>query len=1171
MRLKITLLLLVLASATFAQTQKVNIKGFGEISATKKADNQYELDLNKYGNFIATGTLDPLAVKIETTIENLREFPGYKLYEKLDLQEIELNIGQNGLTIDASLDTKKNFGDLCKMLKIPNPQMGVSIAVSKTKFKLEGELDFEDDPIIINVVPDFSRFTLENLGVEATAEAGEGNAELSLGFAVQTRWKPTQWDPDIQSVTEFSYNLTTNELSAAASMTDTWSNPMLLSELLKPNSVEFSNVAAALDWPVGAPAPSGFGFTVGKAKFFDLEFGAFLAMTPTDKKIAIQAERNQITMNDFSRILRNGFGLKVPDLFPDNVYIKDVVILYSPTGGEVGEFEVQQGFILKGKANILDAATAQIHYFANLEEGFFMDYRIEADLKEALMKELRKVKPLEPVMDKVLSTFQLRKVHTHLEAGMDLDMSGSTAVAFDVFGKSHSFDMQATLKPKDIIDAIISKVKEQGKVMEIAGKIAGTVGDASQKAYGIASNAFNNARKELGTVARHTHGKEAAKSVGSLITNAVKNGDISWENKSKTKCDEECVPNLARNMARPMLEGNNDAVLSFYRDVYPELTLIEGSSPAETLNLRKDLIWDKWNKLTEKIDEDWKSIIYDKTYIRFYIKPSSATNGGKIYRRLIREQRTEHQKFRKFLFQKMMTDKSTLPSWVFYEASAGSGEFYKMNLDGSLGTKFASTDGWRTTWSEIEYYSANGQNLVLFYDQANGGVAEMYKVKDDGTLGGRIASTSSWLSTWSDIEHYRAGDKDMLLFYQQADGGMGAMYELKANGTLGKRVAMTKGWKGTWSDIEYYSAKGKDFMLFYEQANGGAAEMYSINSNGTLGGRVAATKGWRSTWSDIEYFQMGGKDLMLFYEKKSGTGEVYEITPNGGVGSRVMSFNNWDKSWNDIEPGNLNSIDQQISWLKNNWRSLSAKMSLSSLLFYENTSGTGVLHGVNSNGSLGAQITETDGWRKTWSEVEYYKAGGKDMILFYQQKDGGYAEMYTVGAYGSYGSRVAQTNGWKSTWTDIEYYRAGGKDLMLFYEQAGGGRAEMYRINADGTLGGRIATTSSWLSKWSDIEYYRAGDKDMMLFYQQADGGMGAMFELKENGTLGKRVAMTKGWRATWSDIEYYRANGKDLMLFYEQKTGTAEVYEISPNGGLGGRVMQMKGWRKTWSDIEAY
>jgi hypothetical protein len=134
MKLKLTIFLLVLVSVAFAQTQKVNIQGFGEISATKRADNKYDLDFNKYGKFIATGTIDPIALQIETTLEDLREFPGYKLYEKLDLQEIKITAGQEGLKIDAGLDTKKNFGDICKMLKISNPEMGVSIALSTTKF-----------------------------------------------------------------------------------------------------------------------------------------------------------------------------------------------------------------------------------------------------------------------------------------------------------------------------------------------------------------------------------------------------------------------------------------------------------------------------------------------------------------------------------------------------------------------------------------------------------------------------------------------------------------------------------------------------------------------------------------------------------------------------------------------------------------------------------------------------------------------------------------------------------------------------------------------------------------------------------------------------------------------------------------------------------------------------
>lgn len=1071
--------------------------------------------------------------------------------------------------MEARAGTDNNLGRLTRVMQIDAPFIIINSKIAKDGFAMAGTLSFEDDPIQVDISPDLgTRYTFEAITLESsfgiempgsgkdegTDSHTEGSAskkssafgvEPTIGIKTQIRLRPTKWDPDLKLVSNFNYNLVTQEISAAGSMVDIWKNPLGMDNLFDKDIVSFTNTAVSMGYIPGSPTPTSIGFNLDEAKFFHLTFGTAITVAPAKKSVAMKGHRDKMSMNDLTRILRDGFGLNLPDVFPDDINIKDVVILYSPNGGEIGEFKLEQGFALKGNAKLLGAAEAKIDFFANFNEGFYLDYKFDAGLKQALMNEIRKVKPLAPAMDKVLSTFQLRKVYTHLEAGMDLKMSGKTHVKFEVFGHAHEFKMQATLDPEAIIDAIIDKVMEQNKMMEIAGNVAGTVGGASKKAFGIASDAWNDASKFIGSASRHlTH--------------------------SKSECDNNCVPDLARKMYRPLLAGSNEAVLAFYRYIYPELTMIEGSNRAETMERRKKLIWNEWSKLADKIDRDWHKIIYDDTYISFYLKPSSASNGGEIYRRHVREQRDKHKKFRKLLYTKLMTDKSDLPSLLLYEGAAGYGEFYEMNVNGGLGTKVASTDGWRTTWSEIEYYNSGSKEMVLFYQQAGGGSAEMYQVKSDGTMGGRVASTSGWKSTWSDIEYYRAGGKDMMLFYEQAGGGSAEMYQIKSDGTLGSRVATTKEWKATWSDIEYYRAGDQDMMLFYEKSGGGSAEMYQIKSDGTLGSRVAATKGWRATWSDIEYYNMGGKDMIMFYEKSSGTAEVYSVASSGGLGGRVMQIDNLGKKWDDIEPGNMQNIEAQVDWLSKNWERLSANVSLSSLLFYESESGSGEFYSINSNGGLGAQFGSTKSWRTTWSDIEYYRADGKGMVLFYQQSGGGSAEMYRMEAYGNLGGRIAATKDWRSTWSEIEYYSADGKDMMLFYQQAGGGSAAMYQIKSDGTLGKRVAVTDRWKATWSDIEYYRAGDKDMMLFYEQAGGGSAEMYEIKSDGTLGSRVAATKNWKATWSDIEYFRAGGKDLMLFYESSTGSAEIYEIAASGGLGSRVMKINNWRKTWSDIEA-
>lgn len=239
-------------------------------------------------------------------------------------------------------------------------------------------------------------------------------------------------------------------------------------------------------------------------------------------------------------------------------------------------------------------------------------------------------------------------------------------------------------------------------------------------------------------------------------------------------------------------------------------------------------------------------------------------------------------------------------------------------------------------------------------------------------------------------------------------------------------------------------------------------------------------------------------------------------------------------------------------------------------MFFEN--GFAEIYKVAANGSLGLKVNSVDGtWRTTWSEIEYYRAGGKDLVLFYQQADGGYAEMYEKGENGSLGRKVSSTKNWMGTWHDIEYYSAGAQDFMLFYQQTGGGLGALYKLKPDGTLGDRIALAEGWRGTWHDIEYYRAGDRNMMLFYQQAGGGSAELYEINNDGTLGAMVASTNNWLANWTDIEYFRAGGKDFLLFYQQSTGLGVVYEVAANGGLGRKVHESNSFRKTWTEIEFY
>lgn len=636
MKLGLLSLLLFIGVSVFSQTHTVNIKGFGDISATKISENKYDLDFGKYGIFRATGSLDPLGINIKTTREELREFPGYKLYEKMDLQEVEIDVSQEGLKIAGSVDTQKNFGELCRVFKIPNPSMEVAVAVSKTSFELEGGLDFEEDPIVVDVIPDFSRFTLENFGIGAEWAAGDGELELTVAVSIQNRWKPTQWDPDIQSVTAFSYNLMSQEISASISMTDTWRNPFLLSEFFKDEeTVVFSNVAAAVDWPLGAPAPSGFGFNVGMAKFFDLEFATQLAVTPTDKKVAAYASRNQITMNDFSRIMRNGFGLKVPDIFPEDIYIKDVEILFSPNGGEVGEFDIDKGFTMKGNAKFMDAVEAKLDFYANTEEGFHLYYKMDASFKQYFERELRNHPKIKFIADEVLKRMEVHKVELEANADMDLNMDAKTYCKLSVMEQPVEFSIQGAFSAQALVDKATSEIlriagPEAAAVVEAVGK---GVREAGKMAGAVVGGGANVAKKyvELAKIKRHHLGH------------------------SVEHCRSNCVPARARELGNPALASSKGALKIFQDEVIDDLARIKGDNPDATRQLREELFLAEWNELNRKIEEDWRKVWEDGRYVGFFTLQGDAKAGGVLYREKVNQIKQSYLQYKDEVYNNLVS------------------------------------------------------------------------------------------------------------------------------------------------------------------------------------------------------------------------------------------------------------------------------------------------------------------------------------------------------------------------------------------------------------------------------------------------------------------------------------------------------------------------------------
>ena len=613
---------------------KINIPGFGELPFVK-SDDSYQLTLKKYGTYNFKGSINPLELETSANIDQLKSFPGFKVMSNLGLQDIHLKISSEGFFIEAKADTKKKLKVLFDFLKVDAPYLLVSSKVSGSSFALQAALDFSDNPKIIDISEKVG--TQLQLNALTFSAGNDGLVGPGISIKADLRMRPTKWDPALKTVLELSYDLISQEIIASGSMVDTWSNPFGLSKYFKKDALLLQNSAVSLGWIPGAPSPTTVGFGVEKAKLFSLEFGIMVAISPANGELAFKGYRNRMTMNDMTTILREGFKLKVPDIFPNDIYIKDAYVLFSPNGGEIGEFEIEKGFALRGEVKMSSMMSGSIDFYANMENGFYleMDFK-QGDLRKQIEKELKKVPSLGPVLSQIMRTLEIKRVYLMLKADQSLVLSGKTNINLSVLGQGINLKAEGSIDPKKIVDKIVDEIKKRGgnQVAEISKKVAGDVEKAGKASMDLAESAMNTAKKVAGE--------------------AIIVKDHAFHKTSY--CDNHCVPNRANKLSKPMLNGTNNAVEKFYYSVIPKLSQLAGTTPAETKAMRSKLVKADWDILCAKIDRDWEKIIGDRNYVRFYLKPSNAANGGNKFRSIVRAEKAKHVKYRNELWNKLMTE-----------------------------------------------------------------------------------------------------------------------------------------------------------------------------------------------------------------------------------------------------------------------------------------------------------------------------------------------------------------------------------------------------------------------------------------------------------------------------------------------------------------------------------
>ena len=211
---------------------------------------------------------------------------------------------------------------------------------------------------------------------------------------------------------------------------------------------------------------------------------------------------------------------------------------------------------------------------------------------------------------------------------------------------------------------------------------------------------------------------------------------------------------------------------------------------------------------------------------------------------------------------------------LFYDAAAGLGQFYAINGPGRISLLKQHTD-WPTSWKQI--VPGRFRNLppshtpvtdLLFYDAA-AGTLEFYAINGPGSIS-LLKRHTGWGSGWTQIIPGKFGGGTGftdLLFYDAASG-KGEFYTTGGHGELFP-LNSSPDWRTSWTQIIPGQFKIPPHspapppapvtdLLFYDAA-AGTGEFYTINGPGRIS-LLKQHSNWRRTWARIipGLFALGG-------------------------------------------------------------------------------------------------------------------------------------------------------------------------------------------------------------------------------------------------------------------------------------------------------------------------
>jgi hypothetical protein len=627
MKFNFLALLLFITSIAFSQnTKKININGFGELNAVQNGE-VYSIKIADYGTFDFKGSISPISLETEVSIEQLEEFPGYDILSNLGLQDISLKMSGDGLEINANADTEKNLKSLCQMLNVSTPTVSIAAKVGKGTFDLSGELAFSQEPIkMLEIDKSGTELSYYSAGLGAAYAKGSFQLVVSLNLLV----KPSKYDNDLKMNYLLGYDLVKQTLSGAATMNSTWTDPFGMDRFFNPNSVIFSNGASALAVNIPSTSISKFGFVIERAKFFNVDFGTFVSISPLDGEVALLGKsRSRISLNQIPDMLKQGFGLEVPNMFPSDYYLDSAEIKFAPTGGTVGLLELDKGFTLKGSGKFKELE-GFLDFNFDLENDFYFEMDFEGDFKKFIMNEAHKLpEAASQIIEQALTEIQIQRMYLLMDAKKsNLTLNGKMTCEFKYQGKLQKITFEASLDAEEIAKNLANKLLDEfgGAVLDLAKKVGKDAGKIANKALGEADKLLAEAK----TIKQH---------VGH----------------SKNKCDTECVPKHAKTLSEPIVEASYIGIRKFYFNTIHELGKIKGSTPEQTRKMRSNLIKEEWDKIFVPIDKKWDEVLSDRTYVRMYAIPESATNGGEILRNEVQSYRKKDLDYRTKVWERMMT------------------------------------------------------------------------------------------------------------------------------------------------------------------------------------------------------------------------------------------------------------------------------------------------------------------------------------------------------------------------------------------------------------------------------------------------------------------------------------------------------------------------------------